>query len=78
MKLCLSKCTQNMCIDILCNYYKETYPREEIQKKLEAFTFPTLKYSPLELINMAMQYKDIDSLLDSIFSSDIESKEFVE
>jgi SpoVK/Ycf46/Vps4 family AAA+-type ATPase len=71
IKLCLSYCTSQMCKDILSNYYNHNKDNDEIEEKISVFDFPENKYSPLQLLNMAMSHKSLDSLLDKIFSENI-------
>ncbi len=71
IKICLDNCTPQMCKDILLNYYKENKIAES---KIPIFDFPDKKYSPLQLINLAMRYESIDDLLDYIYSNTIEAE----
>jgi hypothetical protein len=71
IKLCLSHCTSQMCKDILSNYYNHKKDNDNVEKKLETFDFPENKYSPLQLMNMAMSHKSLDLLLDKIYSENI-------
>jgi hypothetical protein len=64
IKLCLGNCTQDMYGKILENYYKNE--KDVYNRVLEA-KIPTYKYSPLELINLAMQSETLDILLEKIF-----------
>lgn len=63
LKLCLGNCTQDMYGKILENYYKE---EKNVYNRVLDAKIPTYKYSPLELINYAMQSETLDILLDKI------------
>lgn len=60
MKLCLGLCTKSMVVDILDNFYKGG--REKIQKA----GIPGGKFSPLQLINAAIQVRSLDKLLKQL------------
>lgn len=65
LKLCLSNCTTQMYCDILENYYQN---EQDVKEKVLEANIPELKYSPLEIINMAMSCLTIDELLNLISS----------
>ena len=60
IKICLGLCTPAMIVDILTNFYKgdEKMRRRIADAKIQGGT-----YSPLELINMAIQTPNVDKLL---------------
>lgn len=60
IKICLSLCTAAMVVDILDNFYKGG--REKIQKA----GIPGGKYSPLQLINAAIQAPSLENLLKQL------------
>jgi hypothetical protein len=62
IKLCLGNCTTKMYAQILQNYYKD---EKNVYKTVIEAGIPEMKYSPLELINMAMQnsFEDLIKLL---------------
>lgn len=60
IKICLGLCTSNMIVDILSNFYKGG--RDKIQKA----NIPANKYSPLQLINAAIQTPNMDKLLKKL------------
>jgi DNA replication protein DnaC len=63
IKVCLSNCTTEMYCKILGNYYKnETGVTERI---LNA-SIPELMYSPLEIINLAIQNNTLNELLGKL------------
>lgn len=64
IKLCLGNCTQDMYGKILENYYKG---EKDVYNRVLNAKILTYKYSPLELINMAMQSETLDILLEKIF-----------
>lgn len=53
IKICLGLCTSEMAVNILTNFYKGE------REKIQATNIPAGKYSPLELINMAIQAANI-------------------
>jgi DNA replication protein DnaC len=53
LKLCLGNCTQDMYGKILESFYKD---EKDVYKRVLKAAIPNLKYSPLELMNLAMQY----------------------
>ena len=63
LKLCLSNCTKEMYCDILENYYKE---EKDVVKKVRQANIREFRFSPLELLNMAMQNNKLDDLLKYI------------
>lgn len=65
LKLCLSNCTTQMYCDILENYYQD---EQNVKEKIIAANIPELKYSPLEIINMAMSCSSVDGLIELINS----------
>ena len=60
IKICLGLCTSEMAVDILTNFYKGE------REKIQATNIPVGKYSPLELINMAIQAPNLDALLEQL------------
>lgn len=64
IKICLGNCTQDMYGKILENYYRE---EKDVYNKVLGAKIQTYKYSPLELINLAMQSDTLDILLEKIF-----------
>jgi DNA replication protein DnaC len=65
IKLCLGNCTQDMYCQILENYFKD---EKNIRKRILNANIPDLKYSPLEIINMAIQCNTLNELLKKISS----------
>ncbi len=65
LKLCLSNCTTQMYCDILENYYQDD---QGIKEKVTNANIPELKYSPLEIINMAISCSSIDGLIELLAS----------
>jgi chaperone BCS1 len=63
IKICLDLCTPNMVVDILANYYENDI---EIRKKIVGANIVGNKYSPLELVNRAIQATDVDTLLKQL------------
>lgn len=63
LKLCLGNCTKNMYCEILENFYKE---ETDVYKRVQEANIEEFKYSPLELLNMAMQNSKLESLLKYI------------
>lgn len=66
LKLCLGNCTQEMYCKILEKYYKDEH---DISKRVLKANIPEMKYSPLELMNMAMKTTSLNQLLNSISSN---------
>lgn len=64
LKLCLGNCTQDMYGKILENFYKD---EKNVYDRVTDAKIPSLKYSPLEIINLAMQSETLDILLEKIF-----------
>ena len=63
-KICLGHCTKSSIIDILTNFYKgDDKVRENICCKLNGFNGT---YTPLEIINMAIQHPVLDNLLQKL------------
>jgi hypothetical protein len=60
IKICLGLCTSEMAVDILTNFYKGE------REKIQSVNIPTDRYSPLQLINMAIQSQNIDALLEQL------------
>jgi hypothetical protein len=60
LKICLGLCTADMVVDILDNYYKGG--REKIQRA----GIPDGRYSPLQLINAAIQAPSMEKLLKQL------------
>lgn len=60
IKICLGLCTSEMAVDILVNFYKGE------REKIQSVNIPTDRYSPLQLINMAIQSPGIDVLLEQL------------
>ncbi len=65
LKLCLGNCTKEMYCQILENYYKE---ETNVYKRVEEANIEEFKYSPLELLNMAMQNSTLETLIKYIHS----------
>jgi chaperone BCS1 len=63
LKLCLGNCTKEMYCQILENYYKD---ESDVYRRVEEANIEEFKYSPLELLNMAMQNDSLESLLQYI------------
>lgn len=63
LKVCLSLCTSSMIVDILVNFYKGD---EKIRKRIAGAQIPGGQYSPLQLINMAIQAPSLDKLLKNL------------
>lgn len=63
IKICLGHCTHNMYKEILSNFYHND---KSVSEKMDKFVFPEKKITPLQLINMAIQYKNVDELLENI------------
>jgi DNA replication protein DnaC len=61
LKLCLGNCTQDMYGKILENFYKN---EEGVYDRVIKAAIPDYKYSPLEIMNMAMQCNTLTALLD--------------
>ena len=61
LKLCLGNCTQDMYGKILENYYKG---EEDVYNRVLKEGIPDYKYSPLEIMNMAMQCESLSALLE--------------
>lgn len=66
LKLCLGLCTSKMLIDILTHYYKSN--TLATINKIKQCSIPENKISPLELINMAIQTPNLDTLLKKLKS----------
>lgn len=60
VKICLSLCTSEIVADILTNFYKGD---DAMRKRILGAKIPDNKYSPLELVNMAIQAPSIEKLL---------------
>lgn len=60
LKLCLGLCTQSMIVDILVNFYRGD---EKMRSRIAGAQIPGGRYSPLELINMAIQQPNVEKLL---------------
>lgn len=60
IKICLGLCTSEMAVDILTNFYKGEH------EKIQTANIPGGRYSPLQLINMAIQAPNIDTLLEQL------------
>lgn len=65
LKVCLSLCTSSMAVDILVNFYKGD---EKMRKRITGAQIPGGQYSPLQLINMAIQAPNVDKLLKRLTS----------
>lgn len=65
LKLCLGNCTQDMYCKILESFYRE---EKDVNRRVKKANIPDMKYSPLELMNIAMQHNTLDELLISILS----------
>lgn len=65
LKLCLGNCTKDMYCQILENYYKE---ETNVYRRVDKANIEEFKYSPLELLNMAMQNSTLESLIKYIHS----------
>ena len=63
LKLCLGNCTQDMYCKILENFYKDEI---DVCKRVLKANIKEMKYSPLELINMAMKEESLNSLLKKL------------
>jgi SpoVK/Ycf46/Vps4 family AAA+-type ATPase len=68
LKLCLGNCTQDMYCQILENFYRES--EKNVSKRVLKAAIPDYKYSPLELMNMAMQCESLSALLEKCCSAD--------
>jgi DNA replication protein DnaC len=60
MKLCLGNCTKEMYGRILENYFKQ---EKDVYERVNAVQLEEYKYSPLQLMNLAMQHHTLDKLL---------------
>ena len=60
MKLCLGHCTKEMYGKILENFYQK---EKEVYSTVMAKDIPEGKYSPLQLMNLAMKHPTLESLL---------------
>lgn len=63
LKVCLGMCTSSMAVDILVNFYKGD---EKMRKRIAGAQIPGGQYSPLQLINMAIQAPNVDKLLKKL------------
>lgn len=63
LKLCLGLCTSQMVVEILGYYYQADVVT---RNKIKQAAIPSNKFSPLELINMAIQAPSLDRLLKQI------------
>lgn len=61
LKLCLSNCTKEMYAKILENYYKS---ETDVYSRVQKVNIPENIYSPLEIINLAVQTPSLNKLLD--------------
>lgn len=61
MKLCLGNCTRKMLADILDYYYQGRV--EGVRETVMATSIPDGRYSPLEIMNRAMQAPSFEALL---------------
>lgn len=66
LKLCLGLCTSKMLIDIITHYYKSN--TLATINKIKQCSIPENRISPLELINMAIQTPNLDTLLKQLKS----------
>jgi hypothetical protein len=60
LKVCLGTCTPSMVIDILVNFYKGD---EKMRSRIAGAQIPGGLYTPLQLINMAIQAPSLEKLL---------------
>jgi DNA replication protein DnaC len=60
LKLCLGNCTQDMYGKILENYYRD---ERDVYKRVVKAGIQDYKYSPLEIMNLAMQQPSLAALL---------------
>lgn len=65
VKICLGHCTPQMAVDILTNFYKGD---EKVRSRIAGAQIPANKYSPLELVNLAIQCNSLDKLLKKLGS----------
>lgn len=63
VKICLGNCTQQMVCDILTNFYQGD---EKVYNQIKRANIQCDTYSPLELINMAIQAQTLDKLLKQL------------
>jgi DNA replication protein DnaC len=63
MKLCLGNCTKDMYGRILENYFKE---EKDVYQRVNAAQIEEYKYSPLQLMNLAMQNSSLETLLQKL------------
>jgi hypothetical protein len=63
IKLCLGNCTTDMYGKILEYYYKD---EKDVYKRVVKKRIPEYKYSPLEIMNKAMQYDKLNILLENL------------
>jgi ATP-dependent Zn protease len=63
LKLSLGYCTKDMYCQIIANYYKN---ENDVVKRVLDANIQEFKYSPLEIINMCMQYPILDNFLNYI------------
>ncbi len=60
IKICLGLCSQSMIVDILTNFYQGD---QEMRSTIAAAQLPENTYSALQLINYAIQARDLPALL---------------
>jgi DNA polymerase III delta prime subunit len=63
IKICLGLCTSTMIVDILTNFYQGD---ASMRQQIAAASMPENTYSALQLINMAIQARDLPSLLATL------------
>jgi hypothetical protein len=60
LKICLGLCTKSMIVDILTNFHQGD---DDMRHRIMKVDIPEQTYSPLEVINMAIQTPDFNTLL---------------
>jgi chaperone BCS1 len=63
IKICLGLCTPSMVVDIITNFYKGD---AKLSEKIRRANIPGNRFSPLQLVNMAIQASSIDKLLKQL------------
>ncbi len=64
----LNNCTQQMYIDIICNFFSQSITLED-KEYINQIVYPELKYSPTELHNICIQSGDLNSTIKYIIDT---------
>ena len=64
----LNNCTQQMYIDIICNFFSQSITLED-KEYINQIVYPELKYSPTELHNICIQSGDLNSAIKYIIDT---------